>query len=181
MLQYAPTTDMVHERPVLVVPPPIGRFYFLDLRPGRSFVEYAVSRGLPTFLLSWRNPHKEQGEWDLDTYAARVSAAIDEVREITGSDEANVMGFCAGGLITTTLLNHMAAHGDNRVHTMSYGVTMLDFGQPEPSSVRSRAAAARVRRTARGASGVITARRWVALSPCCVPTISSSTTWSTTT
>ena len=131
VLQYAPTTDMVHERPVLVVPPPIGRFYFLDLRPGRSFVEYAVSRGLPTFLLSWRNPHKEQGEWDLDTYAARVSAAIDEVREISGSDEVNVIGFCAGGLITTTLLNHMAAHGDTRVHSISYAVTMLDFGQPE--------------------------------------------------
>jgi polyhydroxyalkanoate synthase subunit PhaC len=131
VLQYAPTTDMVHERPVLVVPPPIGRFYFLDLRPGRSFVEYAVSRGLPTFLLSWRNPHKEQGEWDLDTYAARVSAAIDEVREISGSDDVNVIGFCAGGIITTTLLNQMAAHGDTRVHSMSYAVTMLDFGQPE--------------------------------------------------
>jgi polyhydroxyalkanoate synthase len=131
VLQYAPTTDMVHERPVLVVPPPIGRFYFLDLRPGRSFVEYAVSRALPTFLLSWRNPHKEQGEWDLDTYAARVSAAIDEVREISGSDDVNVIGFCAGGIITTTLLNHLAAHGDTRVHSMSYAVTMLDFGQPE--------------------------------------------------
>jgi polyhydroxyalkanoate synthase len=131
VLQYAPTTDTVHERPVLVVPPPIGRFYFLDLRPGRSFVEYAVSRGLPTFLLSWRNPHKEQGEWDLDTYASRVSAAIDEVREISGSDDVNVIGFCAGGLITTALLNHMAAHGDTRVHSMSYAVTMLDFGQPE--------------------------------------------------
>jgi polyhydroxyalkanoate synthase len=138
VLQYAPTTDMVHERPVLVVPPPIGRFYFLDLRPGRSFVEYAVSRGLPTFLLSWRNPHKEQGEWDLDTYAARVSAAIDEVREISGSDEVNVIGFCAGGLITTTLLNHMAAHGDTRVHSISYAVTMLDFGQPEQLGAFSR-------------------------------------------
>jgi hypothetical protein len=51
-----PATEAVLERPVLIVPPPIGRFYFLDLRPGRSFVEYATSRGLQTFLLSWRNP-----------------------------------------------------------------------------------------------------------------------------
>ena len=51
-----PATEAVLERPVLIVPPPIGRFYFLDLRPGRSFVEYATSRGLHTFLLSWRNP-----------------------------------------------------------------------------------------------------------------------------
>ena len=70
VLQYAPATDTVFARPVLVVPPPIGRFYFLDLRPGRSFVEYAAGRGLQTFMLSWRNPTAEQGRWDLDTYAA---------------------------------------------------------------------------------------------------------------
>src|SRR5690348_13814160 len=56
VIQYAPATDMVFARPVLVIPPPIGRFYFLDLRPGRSFVEYAAARGLRTFMLSWRNP-----------------------------------------------------------------------------------------------------------------------------
>ena len=61
VLQYAPTTDTVHERPVLVVPPPIGRFYFLDLRPGRSFVEYAVSRGLQTFLMSLAQPATRTG------------------------------------------------------------------------------------------------------------------------
>ena len=73
VLQYAPATDTVFARPVLVVPPPIGRFYFLDLRPGRSFVEYAAGRGLQTFMLSWRNPTAEQGRWDLDTYAQTVS------------------------------------------------------------------------------------------------------------
>src|SRR5260370_21323009 len=67
VLQYAPATDTVFGRPVLVVPPPIGRFYFLDLRPGRSFVEYAVSRDLQTFMPSWRNPTPAQGSWDLDT------------------------------------------------------------------------------------------------------------------
>ena len=81
--------------------------------------------------VSWRNPHEEQAEWNLDTYASRVSSAIDEVREITGSDDVNVIGFCAGGIITTTLLNHLAARGDTRVHSMSYAVTMLDFGRPE--------------------------------------------------
>ena len=70
LIQYTPATGSVRERPVLVVPPPIGRFYFLDLRPGRSFIEYSLARGLQTFVLSWRNPGKEQRDWDLDTYAA---------------------------------------------------------------------------------------------------------------
>jgi polyhydroxyalkanoate synthase subunit PhaC len=131
VLQYAPTTESVYERPVLVVPPPINRFYFLDMRPGRSFVEYAVSRGQQTFLMSWRNPQKEHADWNLDTYAGRVSAAVDEVREISGSDDVNLIGFCAGGIIATTLLNHLAAQDDSRVHSMSYAVTMLDWERPE--------------------------------------------------
>jgi polyhydroxyalkanoate synthase len=132
VLQYDPATDTVFQRPVLIVPPPIGRYYFLDLRRGRSFVEYAVGRGLQAFMLSWRNPTAEQGQWDLDTYADAVSAAIDSVREVTGSPDVNLIGFCAGGIIATALLNHLAATGDDRVHSMSYAVTLLDFGLPAP-------------------------------------------------
>ena len=127
LLQYTPSTPTVYERPVLMVPPPIGRYYFLDLRPGRSFVEYLVQRSMQTFMLSWRNPGAEQGDWNLNTYAARVSDALDEVRHITGSADVNVIGFCAGGIIATALLNHLAAQGDTRVHSMSYAVTLLDF------------------------------------------------------
>jgi polyhydroxyalkanoate synthase subunit PhaC len=134
VLQYAPATDTVFARPVLVVPPPIGRFYFLDLRPGRSFVEYATSRGLQTFMVSWRNPGPGEGSWDLDTYARTVLAAIDTVREITGSPDVNLIGFCAGGIIATTLLNHLAATGDGRVHSIAYAVTLLDFGRRAPIS-----------------------------------------------
>jgi polyhydroxyalkanoate synthase len=158
VLQYAPITKTVSERPVLIIPPPIGRFYFLDLRPGRSFVEYAASRGLQTFLLSWRNPTAKQGDWDLDTYAQRVSAAIDTCREITGSPDVNVVGFCAGGIITTALLNHLAAAHDDRVHSMSYAVTLLDFGSSAPITAFSgqRLLAFAGRRSRR--KGIITSR-----------------------
>ena len=132
LLQYAPSTATVRERPMLVVPPPIGRYYFLDLRPGRSFVEYSASRGLQTFLMSWRNPGAEHADWDIDAYAQRISGAIDTVREITRSDDVNVIGFCAGGILQTAVLNHLAALGDDRVHSASYAVTLLDFGLPAP-------------------------------------------------
>ena len=159
VLQYAPATDTVFARPVLVVPPPISRFYFLDLRPGRSFAEYAVSRGLQTFLLSWRNPTAEQGSWDLDTYARAVLAAIDTVREITGSPDVNLIGFCAGGIITTTVLNYLAALNDRRVHSMSYAVTLLDFGLRAPITAFSgrRLIAFAGRRSRR--KGIITSRQ----------------------
>jgi polyhydroxyalkanoate synthase subunit PhaC len=158
LIQYTPTTDTVRERPVLVVPPPIGRFYFLDLRPGRSFVEYSVSRGLQTFLLSWRNPGKEQGDWDLDVYAARVLQAVDAVREITGSEDVNVIGFCAGGIINTGVLNRLAATGDDRIHTASFAVTMLDFALRAPIQAFSNAKLLSFARARSRRAGVIAAR-----------------------
>lgn len=120
LIQYTPATGRVRERPVLVVPPPIGRYYFLDLRPGRSFIEYSAGRGLQTFVLSWRNPGQDQRDWDLDTYTARVLRAIDAIRDITGSADVNTIGFCAGGIITTGVLNHLAATRDARIHSASF-------------------------------------------------------------
>jgi polyhydroxyalkanoate synthase subunit PhaC len=159
ILQYAPATETVFQRPVLVVPPPIGRFYFLDLRPGRSFVEYATGRGLQTYMVSWRNPTAEQGSWDLDIYARAVSAAVDTVCEVTGSPDVNLIGFCAGGITATTLLNHLAATGDDRVHSMSYAVTLLDFGLPAPLTAFSgRSLISFASRRSRR-KGIITARQ----------------------
>ena len=111
-----------------------------------------------------------------------MSAAIDAVREITGSPDVNLIGFCAGGIIATTLLNHLAATGDDRVHSMSYAVTLLDFGLRAPITAFSGRGPARAspaagpRRT-----GIITAGRWAASSPGCAPTTWCSTTGSTTT
>jgi polyhydroxyalkanoate synthase len=132
VIQYTPTTKQVSARPTLVIPPPIGRFYFLDLTPGRSFVEYNVSRGIQTFMLSWRNPTKDQADWSMDTYAERILSAIDDVREVSGSEDVNVIGFCAGGIVQTAVLNYLAAKGDTRVHAASYAVTLLDWSGNNP-------------------------------------------------
>ena len=158
LIQYTPATGSVRERPVLVVPPPIGRFYFLDLRPGRSFIEYSLGRGLQTFVLSWRNPGKEQRDWDLDTYAARVLRAIDAIRDITGSADVNTIGFCAGGIITTGVLNHLAAARDARIRSASFAVTMLDFGQRAPIQAFSQARLLSFARARSRRAGVIAAR-----------------------
>jgi polyhydroxyalkanoate synthase subunit PhaC len=159
VLQYTPTTPTVRQRPLVIVPPPIGRFYFLDLRPGRSFVEYAVSQGVQVFLVSWRNPTGEQADWDLDTYAATVLDAIDVAREVTGSPDVNTLGFCAGGIVATTVLNHLAAEGDERVHSAGYAVTLLDFHSRAPIGAFSAPRLLDVARRNSRRAGVITARQ----------------------
>ena len=158
LIQYSSTTEEVYERPVLVVPPPIGRYYFLDLAPGRSFVEYATSRGLQTFMLSWRNPTSAQSGWDLDTYASRVAAAIEEVRTVTNAEDVNVIGFCAGGIMTAGVLSHLAATGDSPVHSVAFAVTLLDFGLTAPIGAFSSARLLALARWNSRRAGVITAR-----------------------
>jgi len=158
LIQYSPTTAEVHERPVLVVPPPIGRYYFLDLAPGRSFVEYAAGRGLQTFMLSWRNPSPGESDWDLDTYAARIEAAIRQVRDLTGADDVNVVSFCAGGIMTAGVLSHLAATGDSPVHSVAFAVTLLDFGLTAPIGAFSSARLLALARWNSRRAGVITAR-----------------------
>jgi poly[(R)-3-hydroxyalkanoate] polymerase subunit PhaC len=132
VLQYSPTTGQVQHRPVLLIPPQIGKYYFMDLSPNRSFVEYAVSRGITMFVISWRNPGPDDREYNLDVYASTVLRVMDVVREISGSDQLNTLGLCAGGILTSIVLAFLADRDDDRVHAASFGVTLLDFAEPSP-------------------------------------------------
>jgi poly[(R)-3-hydroxyalkanoate] polymerase subunit PhaC len=126
LIQYAPTTDGVHCRPLLAVPPQINKFYVLDLAPGKSLIEYAVRQGIPTFSLSWRNPTPDQRDWGLDTYMRALLEAIHVVRDITMSDDINVLGACSGGMTLTALLGYLSARGDRRINAATLLVTVLD-------------------------------------------------------
>lgn len=126
LIQYQPKTAQIHARPILIGPPPINRFYIFDLSPSKSLVNYAVNQGFSTFAISWRNPTKAHKHWGFDTYTGATLEAIDVVREISGSDDVNIMGTCVGSLLTAILLGHLAAKGDQRIHTATMMVAVFD-------------------------------------------------------
>jgi polyhydroxyalkanoate synthase subunit PhaC len=128
LIQYEPMTPRVATRPTVVVPPQINRFYFLDLAPGRSFVQYAVSRGIQVFLISWRNPTPEHRDWDIDRYAGACIEAFEVATDLAGADSANVCGFCSGGMTELAALSHLAATGRDLVHGATLAVTLVDTG-----------------------------------------------------
>ncbi len=130
LIQYQPTTKLVQQRPLLIVPPQINKFYILDLAPGRSLVEYAVSQGQQVFIISWRNPNAEMRHWDLDKYVASIEEAMQAALQITGSPDLNLMGVCAGGITTAALMGHLTARGDARVNALTFLVTVLDWDSP---------------------------------------------------
>jgi polyhydroxyalkanoate synthase subunit PhaC len=158
LLHYAPATAKVRSRPVLMVPPQINKYYFMDLAPDRSFVEHAVARGISFFTISWRGIGPAQRDWDLDTYAAAVLRAVDAVREITSSDDVNLLGLCAGGILTGAVVAHLAQSSDTRVHTASFGVTLLDFDVQAPVNVFDSAGLLSLARLRTHRRGVMDAR-----------------------
>src|SRR5258705_8244564 len=100
LIQYQPLTDTVFERPLLMVPPCINKYYILDLQPENSFVRYAVSQGHTVFMVSWRNVPEDMGHITWDEYLENgVIKAIDVAREVCGVEQINVLGFCVGGTL----------------------------------------------------------------------------------
>lgn len=131
IIQYQPTTSQVYRIPVLMMTPQINRYYFLDLAPKRSMVEYMVSQGYQVFMVSWRNPSAEQSHWNLDNYCLALNDAIDAVAQICGVKQINTFGFCAGGITMSALLSYMHANGSaHKINAISYAVTLLDFSVP---------------------------------------------------
>ena len=131
LIQYMPSTETVYERPVVVIPPQINKYYVLDIAPDRSFTQQAVASGIPYFAISWRNPTAAQREWDLDVYVQACLDAIDAAADICGSDAVNVMGLCAGGVTMSCLLGYLGATGRSEiVSSATFAVTMLDLKSP---------------------------------------------------
>ena len=132
LLQYTPTTPKVRAIPVLMFPPQINRHYILDLAPGRSLVEFAVSQGIQVFMVVWRNPSgaRGDGKWGLDDYVAAAERAAGVVKKIARTDQLNMLGLCAGGITVSYVLAHLAAIGDDSAKSATFVVTMLTGEKP---------------------------------------------------
>ncbi len=128
LIQYAPTTEKVHARPVLIVPPWINKYYVLDLNPKKSLVRWLVGEGHTVFMISWANPDARHANETWESYMFDgASEAIDRVLEETGQKTLNLASYCIGGTLAGTLMAHMAKTGDKRVASGTFFTAQLDF------------------------------------------------------
>jgi polyhydroxyalkanoate synthase len=130
LLQFDPSTDEVYERPLLIFPPWINKFYILDLRPENSFIRWAVGQGYTVFVVSWVNPDAKLAKKTFEDYMHQgIFAALDAVKDATGVRDPNVIGYCIGGTLLSTTLAYMAAKGDDRVHSATFFAAQADFSE----------------------------------------------------
>ncbi len=130
LIQYSPTTEEVYERPLLVVPPWINKYYILDLVPEKSFVKWAVGQGFTVFLVSWVNPDARLAQKTFEDYMREgILAAVEAVSRQTASRQINALGYCVGGTLLASTLAYMAAKGDDRIASTSFLAAQVDFSE----------------------------------------------------
>jgi polyhydroxyalkanoate synthase len=131
LIQYTPTTERVHTRPMLIVPPWINKYYIMDLRPENSLIKWLVDQGFTVFVISWVNPDERLADMDFEHYMSLGTlAAIDAIEKATGQHEVNAIGYCIGGVLMLCTLAYLAAQGDERVKSATLFATMTDFSDP---------------------------------------------------
>jgi polyhydroxyalkanoate synthase len=127
-IQYKPLTEQVGQRPLVMIPPCINKFYILDLQPDNSLVRHAVEQGTTVFMLSWRNITPELGHLTWDDYLQKgVMKAIDVALDIANVDQVNTLGFCIGGALLSSAISVMKKNGVDKVASMTLLTTMLDY------------------------------------------------------
>jgi polyhydroxyalkanoate synthase len=129
LIQYAPMTETVYRRPLLVIPPWINKYYILDLRPDNSFVRWALGEGHTVFMISWVNPDERLAHKRFDDYLVEGPlAALEAIERATGSREANAIGYCLGGTLLACLLGYLAAQKEQRrIACGTFFASMIDF------------------------------------------------------
>lgn len=136
LIHYKPQTDTVFSRPTLIVPPCINKYYILDLQPHNSFVDYCCKQQQNTFLISWLNPSKSQGDISWDDYVQQgVIKAISVVNEISSNQSLNAVSWCVGGTLLASALAVLKARNEKPVQSATFLTTLIDFEQPGEISV----------------------------------------------
>jgi polyhydroxyalkanoate synthase len=130
LLEYKPLTPKIYERPLLIVPPCINKFYILDLQPENSLIRHAVSEGHRVFVVSWKNAGEEIAKRTWDDYIEHAAIkAISLAQEISGSEQVNTLGFCIGGTILATALAVLEARGERPAASLTLLTAFLDFSE----------------------------------------------------
>ncbi|MBE0616432.1 MAG: alpha/beta fold hydrolase, partial [Proteobacteria bacterium] len=135
LIQYTPTTETVHEVPILLVPPWINKYYILDLGPKKSLIRYLTGQGFTVFTVSWKNPGADLRGITLDDYMLKgVGEAVEAAREITGAKHVHLTGYCIGGTIVACYMAWMNRTPGSRkalpVQHWTTLATLVDFENP---------------------------------------------------
>lgn len=128
LIQYSPTTETVHETPIIMFPPWINKFYILDLKKQNSLIKWITEQGYTLFVVSWVNPDDSYSDVGMEDYIEEgYLASIREVKEITGQKQVNCIGYCIAGTALCLTLSLLKKRGDKSIKSATFFTALTDF------------------------------------------------------
>lgn len=128
LIQYSPTTEKVHDTPLLIFPPWINKFYIMDLKPQNSLIRWIVDQGYTLFVISWVNPDASHADVGMDTYIEEgYLEAVEKVKELCGVKSVNVVGYCIAGTTLSLTLSLLHKRKDRSIKSATFFTTLTDF------------------------------------------------------
>ncbi|WP_370301346.1 PHA/PHB synthase family protein, partial [Pseudooceanicola sp.] len=128
LIQFRPTTEQVHETPLVIFPPWINKYYILDLKPANSLIKWITDQGYTLFVVSWVNPDMAYAEVGMEDYIEDgFLAALREIKAITGVKQVNAIGYCIAGTTLALTLSLLKQRGDNSVKSATFFTALTDF------------------------------------------------------
>ncbi len=128
LIQYKPTTEQVHETPLIIFPPWINKFYVMDLKPQNSLIKWVVDQGFTLFVVSWVNPDETYADVGMTEYVEEgYLTAIDQVKSICNVKKVNAVGYCIAGTTLSITLALMKQRKDTSINSATFFTTLTDF------------------------------------------------------
>ena len=160
LIQYKPLAPTVFARPLVMFPPCINKYYILDLQPENSFVRYALEQGHAVFMVSWRNVTAEHGHFTWDDYLSKgvIAAARSGARGDSAASRSTRSASASAARMLGAALAVLAATGDERVESVTFLASMLDFSDTGEIGLFVDEASVAAREAAIGKGGVMPGR-----------------------
>ena len=132
LIHYKPETDKQFEKPLLIVPPFINKFYIMDLNEKKSMMKYLVENKMNTFLISWKNPDINSKNFGFEEYIDNgVIKAIEVACQQTGSKEINLASYCVGGTLVAMVLAYVEQKPiPYKINSSTFFASLIDFSEP---------------------------------------------------
>jgi polyhydroxyalkanoate synthase len=128
LIQYSPTTEKVFQKPMLIVPPWINKYYVFDLSPEKSMVQWLLDQGRTVFIISWVNPDVSHRYKTIEDYILEgPKAAIEAIQKITNVENVDAMGYCLGGTLLVCLTAYLSAINRHDISSLTLLTTLTDF------------------------------------------------------
>lgn len=128
LIQYSPSTETVHEVPIVLFPPWINKFYILDLKEQNSLIKWVVEQGYTLFVVSWINPDVSYSDIGMEEYIEEgFLTAIEEAKAICKVKQVNAIGYCIAGTTLHLALSLLKKRGDKSVKSATFFTALTDF------------------------------------------------------